>query len=155
MEKVPITREGQENLKQELDRLLKQERPANIKAIEVARSHGDLSENAEYHAAKERQSFLEGRITELQVRLGQSQVVEIEPGSYDRAVFGARVLLENMDTGEQKRITLVGPFESDPERGRISISAPLGQALLGKEVGEEIRVHTPSGVQEMEVIEIT
>jgi len=154
MEKVPITREGQESLRQELERLLKEERPANIQAIEAARSHGDLSENAEYHAAKERQAFLEGRISELQVKLGQCQVVEIDAGSYDRAVFGARVLLENIDTGEKKEIMLVGPFESDPERGRISISAPLGQALLGREVGEEIRVHTPRGVQEMEIIEI-
>jgi transcription elongation factor GreA len=154
MEKVPITREGQESLRQELDRLLKEERPATIQAIEAARAHGDLSENAEYHAAKERQGFIEGRICELQVRLGQCQVIDIDRGCYDRAVFGAQVLLENIDTGEQRQIMLVGPFESDPERGRISISAPLGQALLGKEVGEEIRVHTPRGVQEMAIIEI-
>lgn len=153
METVPITQAGLNKLKQELDRFIKEERPNNVKAIEEARSHGDLSENAEYTAAKERQSFIEGRIMELQGQLSCSEVIDIQ-GPYSRCVFGATVTLENMETGEEKVYTLVGPFESAPERFRISVATPIGQALIGKEEGDEIRVKTPKGYQEFLITNI-
>ncbi|MDY6852545.1 MAG: transcription elongation factor GreA [Thermodesulfobacteriota bacterium] len=154
METVPITREGYDNLKKELERLISVDRPANIKAIEEARAHGDLSENAEYHAAKERQAFIEGRVQELQVGLGECEVIDIA-GTYEKAVFGATVTMENIDTGEERTYTLVGPYESDPENGKISVSAPLGRALIGKEEGDDVKVKTPKGVQEFEITEIS
>lgn len=154
METVPITREGYDNLKKELERLLNVDRPANIKAIEEARAHGDLSENAEYHAAKERQAFIEGRVQELQVGLGECEIIDIA-GTYEKAVFGATVTMENIDTGEERTYTLVGPYESDPENGKISVSAPLGRALIGREEGDDIKVKTPKGVQEFEITEIS
>lgn len=154
METVPITREGYEKLKKELDRLQSVERPANVKAIEEARAHGDLSENAEYHAAKERQGFIEGRIQELQVQMGQCEIIEAK-GPFEKAVFGATVTVENVDTGEERTITLVGPYESEPEKGRISVVAPLGRALIGKEDGDEVKVKTPKGVQELVITEIS
>ncbi len=150
---VPITQEGLNILKKELDKLLKEERPKVIKAIEEARSHGDLSENAEYSAAKERQSFIEGRIMELQSQVAESQVEDIA-GPYERCVFGAKVTIEHSDTSEQKTYTLVGPYESAPERNRISIATPIGQALLGREEGDEVRVKTPKGIQEYVIIAI-
>jgi transcription elongation factor GreA len=153
MDLTPITRQGMEKLKRELEKLLKEERPRNIKAIEEARAHGDLSENAEYHAAKERQSFLEGRIGELENQLASSQVMEIA-GPYDRCVFGATVTMENTDTGEEKTYTLVGPYESAPEKGLISIATPIGKALLGREEGDEVRVNTPKGPQNYAIVSI-
>ena len=154
MERVPITKEGLEKIKTELEQLESVERPQNIKAIEEARAHGDLSENAEYHAAKERQSFLDGKITELKSVIGKSEVIEVESGTTDRVVFGRSVLLYNIDTDEEITYQLLGPYESKPEEGRISIHSPLGSALIGKEVGDEIKVNTPSGVQEFEILEI-
>jgi len=153
MNTIPITREGYENLKKELERLLKVERPANVKAIETARAHGDLSENAEFHAAKERQSFIEGRVNELQVNLGRCEIIDIG-GAHDRAVFGARVTVQDIETEEEKVFTLVGPLESAPEKGRISVVSPLGKALIGKEEGDEIQVQTPGGIKQMEIISI-
>ena len=153
MEKVPITREGYENLKKELDYILKVERPTTVKAIETARAHGDLSENAEYHAAKEKQGFLESRIIELNTQIGQSDIVQTDQ-EYDRCVFGAQITLEVISTGEQSCYVLVGPYESAPEEGRVSVTSPLGKALIGKEEGDEIRFKSPGGVQEMEIIEI-
>lgn len=154
MQTVPITREGYEQLKKELGRLIEFERPAIVKAIEEARAHGDLSENAEYHAAKERQGLVEGRIQELQTQLGQCEVVQIQ-GPYEKAVFGATVTVANADTDEEKTYTLVGPYESAPEKGFISVAAPLGQALLGKETGDEVRVRTPKGIQNLVITDIT
>jgi transcription elongation factor GreA len=151
---APITQEGLDMLKKELDKLLKEERPRIIRAIEEARAHGDLSENAEYHAAKERQGFIEGRIAELQIQVNSCQVEAIK-GPYDRCVFGATVTLENADTGEEKTYTLVGPFESAPEKNRISIATPIGQALLGREEGDEVRVKTPKGIAEYVILKIT
>ncbi|MBW2092718.1 MAG: transcription elongation factor GreA [Deltaproteobacteria bacterium] len=153
MEKVPITREGYEELKKELERMVKIERPENIKAIESARAHGDIAENAEYHSAKDRQAFIEGRINELRVQLGECEIIDPDQ-EHDRAVFGAKVTLEQIETGEQKRYMLVGPYESAPEKGKISVKSPLGQALIGKEEGDLVRVRTPSGLQEMEIVEI-
>ena len=155
MDKNPITREGLEKLKQELVHLEKVERPQNIRAIEEARAHGDLSENAEYHAAKEKQSFLEGRINELQSVIGRSEVIEVEGGPTDRVVFGRTVLLYNLQTDEETSYQLLGPYESDPENGKISVTSPLGQALIGKEEGDEVKAKTPGGIQEFEVVEIS
>ena len=154
MERIPITREGLEKLRTELNRLESVEKPQNIRAIEEARGHGDLSENAEYHAAKERQSFLEGKINELKAIIGKSEVLEVESGPADRIVFGRTVRLYNLQTDEEIMYQLLGPYDSDPENGKISVTSPLGQALIGKEVGDEIRVRTPGGIEEFEILEI-
>jgi len=155
MERVPFTKEGLEKVKAELAHIKKVERPDNIRAIEEARAHGDLSENAEYHAAKEKQSFLEGKINELGMVIGQAEVIDFENGPTDRVVFGRIVRLYNLETEEEVSYQLLGPYESDPEKGIISVKSPIGLALLGSEVGDEVRFNAPGGVQEFEVIEIS
>ena len=155
MDKMPITMAGLEKLKEELKYLQKVEKPNNIRAIEEARSHGDLSENAEYHAAKEKQSFIAGRINELQDAIGKAEVIDVEEGPKDRVVFGRTVLLYDVLGDQEISYQLVGPYESDPEKGMISIKSPLGQALIGREVGDEVKVQVPRGAQEFEVLEIT
>lgn len=154
MEKVPITREGYETLKKELELLKTVERPQNIRAIEEARAHGDLSENAEFDAAKDRQAFLEGRIGELEYKLGNADIIDPDSIPKDRAVFGCRVLLENLETGEEVKYQLVGPDESDIEKGRISVSSPLGRAMIGKTPGDEVILNAPGGRRSYELIEI-
>lgn len=155
MERVPFTKEGLEKVKAELAHIKKVERPDNIRAIEEARAHGDLSENAEYHAAKEKQSFLEGKINELETVIGQAEVIDVNSGPKDRVVFGRTVLLYNVEADEEVSYQLLGPYESEPEKGRISVRSPIGMALLGSEVGDEVRVKTPGGMQEFEVLEIS
>ncbi|MFN3533930.1 MAG: transcription elongation factor GreA [Desulfatiglandales bacterium] len=142
------------NLKEELHHLLSVERPTNIRAIEEARAHGDLSENAEYHAAKERQAFIEGRIMELQDVLARAEVIKPEGGKNSRIAFGVKVLLYDFEEDKEVTFRLVGPYESDPEKGCISVYSPLGQALIGKKVGDEIKVPTPSGLKEFEILDI-
>jgi len=154
LRQIPITRPGYERLKKELENLKSVERPLNIKAIEEARAHGDLSENAEFDAAKERQAFLEGRIMELQYKLGNADIIDTENLSKDSAVFGCRVLLENVDTGDEVTYQLVGPEESDIKEGRISVVSPLGQAIIGKTIGDEITIMAPGGRRSYELIEI-
>lgn len=154
MERIPITHNGYVTLKKELERLLSVERPKNIQAIEDARGHGDLSENAEYDAAKDRQGFLEGRISELQYKLSHMDIIDPEKLPKDRAIFGATVVLENIDTGEEVSYQLVGPDESNVEKGKISILSPLGKALVGKTPGSEVEVQTPGGRRCYELIEI-
>ncbi|RLC21788.1 MAG: transcription elongation factor GreA [Deltaproteobacteria bacterium] len=154
MEKIPFTTAGLEKLREELSRLEKVERPRNIRAIEEARSHGDISENAEYHAAKERQSYLEARINELNSVISRAEVIEVDDAPADRAVFGRTVTVYNLQTDEEIAYLLVGPYESDPENGRISVTSPLGQALIGKEVGDEVKAKTPGGIQEYEIVSI-
>jgi len=154
MEKIPFTKGGLERLKTEFANLIKVERPDNIAAIEEARSHGDLSENAEYHAAKEKQSFLEGRMNELQDVIGRAEVVDVDVGPLDTVVFGRIVQLYNLQTDEEIAYQLLGPYESDPENGKISVSSPLGQALIGKQAGDEVKAMTPGGVLEFEIVEI-
>lgn len=154
MERVPITREGLEKIKEELNRLERVDRPQNIRAIEEARGHGDLSENAEYHAAKERQSYIEGKINELRVVIGKAEVIEEESGPADRVVFGRTVLLYDVQADKEVQYQLVGPYESAPEKGRISVTSPIGGALIGARVGDEVQVRTPAGLQEFEVLEI-
>jgi transcription elongation factor GreA len=154
LDRVPVTREGYEALKKELENLKRVERPQNLKAIEEARAHGDLSENAEFAAAKDRQGFIEGRIGELGYKLANSDIINPDTLSKDKAVFGHRVLLENIDTGEDVEYQLVGPDESDIERGRISISSPLGRAILGKKPGDELVLEVPGGKRVYELVEI-
>ncbi len=154
MERVPITREGFETLKAELGQLKTVERPQNIKAIEEARAHGDLSENAEFAAAKERQALLEARIGELGYKLGNADIIDPDGQPKDRAVFASRVILENMDSGESVVYQLVGPDESNIEEGRISISSPLGKAIIGKKTGDEIVLQAPAGKRCYELVEI-
>ena len=154
MDRIPVTREGYETFKRELENLKRNDRPRNIKAIEEARAHGDLSENAEYAAAKDRQGFIEGRISELENKLATADIIEPDNLPKDRAVFGSRVLLENVETGEGVKYQLVGPDESDIERGRISISSPLGKAILGSKPGDELSFEVPGGKRIYELVEI-
>lgn len=154
MERMPVTPEGYEALRKELEKLKRVERPANIRAIEEARAHGDLSENAEYHAAKDRQSFLEGRIGELEYKMASLEVIDPTRLAKDRVVFGTRVLLENLETGENVEYQLVGPDESDVENGRISIVSPLGRAILGKKPGAEVMIEVPGGKRTYELVDI-
>jgi len=151
---VPITREGYETLKKELQHLKKIERPKNIQAIEDARGHGDLSENAEFEAAKDRQAFLDGRVGELEYKLSRADIIDPETLPKDRVVFLSSVILENTDTGENVEYQLVGPDESNVEQGRISVLSPLGKAIIGKKPGDEIILQTPGGQREYELVEI-
>lgn len=154
MKPVPITRHGFETLKQELSQLRKVERPKNIKAIEEARAHGDLSENAEFDAAKERQSFLDARINELEYKLANAEVIDPDTLSKEKAVFGCTVVLENVDTGNEVTYQLVGPEESNIKEGRISVGSPLGKAIVGKKLGEEIIINAPGGRRNYELVDI-
>ena len=132
MNRVPITKEGYEALKNDLEYLKKVERPKNIKAIEEALSHGDLSENAEFDAAKDRQAFVDARLSELEYKLSRAEIIDPQTLPKDRVVFASSVVLENIDTGENVTYQLVGPDESNIEKGRISVSSPLGKAIIGK-----------------------
>lgn len=154
MDRIPVTRQGYATLKKELENLKRVERPRNIKAIEEARAHGDLSENAEFDAAKDRQGFIEGRIGELEYKLGNADVINTDNLSKDRAVFGNKVLLENIDTAEEVEYQLVGPDESDIEDGRISVTSPLGKAILGKKPGDELTLEVPGGKRIYEIVDI-
>ncbi|MFZ5776114.1 MAG: transcription elongation factor GreA [Thermodesulfobacteriota bacterium] len=154
IERIPMSQEGYARLRQELDRLQKKERPAVIEAIEVARGHGDLKENAEYHAAKERQGHIEGRIMELKDKLGRAEVIDCTTIGCDKVVFGAVVSMEDLDTGETIRYQLLGPEEADVSTGSISVLSPIGRAMIGKSVGDELTVKTPGGMRQFEVMEI-
>lgn len=155
MEKVAMTREGLVALEDEFRRLKFEERPAIIRAIAQAREHGDLSENAEYHAARERQSFVEGRITELEGVISCAEVIDSSKLSGDIARFGASVLLADEDTDEEITYQIVGTYEADIESGRLSVTSPLGKALLGKTIGESVEVTTPRGFKSYEICAVT
>ena len=155
MERTPITIKGYASLKKELERLKKVERPENIKAIEEARAHGDLSENAEFEAAKDRQGFIEGRIGELEYKLASADIIDPDTLPKDKAVFGCTVILENIDTGEEINYQLVGPDESNIAKNRISVTSPLGQAMIGKKPGDEVKLTAPGGKRSYELIDIT
>lgn len=150
--KVPMTVEGAERLRQELEHLKKVERPRIVKAIAEAREHGDLKENAEYAAAREQQSFCEGRIQEIEAKLSNAQIIDIKniPQS-DRVIFGATVDLINLDTDEAVSYQIVGEDEADIKSRKISVSSPIARALVGKEVGEVVVVKAPSGDIEYEI----
>ena len=143
-DKVPMLQEGHRKLSDELKRLRSEERPAIVEAIEAAREHGDISENAEYHAAKERQGQIEATIADLEDRLSRAMVIDPTTLSGDKVVFGATVTLKDEDA-KKVRYQLVGQVEADAKDGRISYNSPLGRALIGRQVGEEVEVLTPSG----------
>lgn len=153
MEKIPMTRRGFDALDEELRQLKSVDRPAVIRAIAEAREHGDLSENAEYHAARERQSFVEGRIKEVEAILGRAEV--IDPARLNGAIkFGATVTIVDEDTDEQRTYQIVGESEADIENGLLNIKSPLARALIGKEPGESVEVRTPGGDRSYEVISV-
>jgi transcription elongation factor GreA len=154
MGRLPITRSGFEKLKKDLEMYKTVLLPANIRDIEVARAHGDLSENAEYSAAKERQSHIHGKIQEIENNLALSDVIDITTLCTDKVVFGATVCIEETDTGEPTRYQLVGPLESDLSERKISVTAPLGKALIGKKIGDEVEVKTPGGLRRFEIVDI-
>src|SRR5712692_10031669 len=137
--KIPITKKGYEALQAELERLKKVERPKNIKEIEDARGHGDLSENAEYHAAKERQSHIDVRIRDLEHKLAEAQIIDTSNLSTEKVVFGATVTVKDVQNGNEQRYTLVGQDEGDLKNGKISVQSPVGRALIGKRVGRSSR----------------
>ena len=153
MEKVPMTPAGAEKMKAELSRL-KEERPKISREIGVAREHGDLSENAEYHAAKERQGMVEARIKDLEDKLSRSEVIDPSKLSGDRVRFGAKVTLTNLDTDEESTYQIVGADEADIDSGTISVSAPLARALIGKSVGDEVTVQLPGGTRSYEIADV-
>jgi transcription elongation factor GreA len=154
MARNPITREGYNKLHKELENLKKVVRPQVIKAIEEARAHGDLNENAEYVAAKERQSFIEKKILETEQKLANSEIIDTINFPNDRVGFGSTVTLENPNNGGKVTYQIVGPDESDIPSGKISIASPLGKALIGKEVDDEVIVQTPGGVKKYIILEI-
>ncbi len=152
MQKEPITLKGAERLREELHQLKTIDRPRIIESIATAREHGDLKENAEYHAAKEQQGFLEGRIQEIESRLSHAQIIDVaslDPG--DKVVFGAKVVLINEDNGEQVTYQIVGDLEADISKGLLSINSPVARALIGKEVGDIATVNAPAGEIEYEI----
>lgn len=155
MDRIPITPTGYEALKKELEQLKTVERPQNILAIEEARAHGDLSENAEFDAAKEKQAFIETRVQELEYKLGNADIIDPKTIKIaDKAVFGCTVVLENIDSGDEVKYQIVGPDESDIQNGKISFSSPLGKAIIGKGIGAEIRINVPGGKRSYELVDI-
>ena len=155
MEKVPMTAGGHATLEGELQRRKSEERPRIIAAIAEARAHGDLSENAEYHAAKEQQSHNEGRISELEDMLSRAEIIDVSKLSGKTIKFGATVKLVDEDTEEEKVYQIVGDQEADVKQGRISVSSPIARALIGKEVGDSIEVNAPGGSKAYEILAIT
>jgi transcription elongation factor GreA len=154
MQRVPLTPNGYQKLQEELERLLKVDRPKNIKDIAEARAHGDLSENAEYHAAKERQSFIEGKIQELKTKLALAEVIDPSRINQSKVAFGAKVKVLDIEADEEYVFTLVGPDEADVRHGKISINSPVGRSLLGKEVGDTTIIKAPARTMEYEILEI-
>ncbi len=153
-DRIPMTPRGVKKLREELKRLREVERPKNVQDIEVARAHGDLKENAEYHAAKERQSFIEGRSREIDSILALSDVIDPAKLSGDRVVFGATVKLADTDTGEETTYSIVGDYEGDIKEGRLAISAPLARAMIGREKGDTVVLRTGKGSREYQVVDV-
>lgn len=152
--RIPMSKTGYQKLRDELNRLERVERGVVVKAIETAREHGDLKENAEYHAAKDRQGHIEGRIIELKDKLARAEVIDCSKVNSNIAVFGTIVQLLDLDTDEEITYQLLGPEEADVKKGSISVLSPLGKSMLGKEVGDEVKTITPGGTREFEVIAI-
>jgi len=153
-DRIPMTREGYSKLEDELRRLKSEDRPRIVREIEVARAHGDISENAEFHAAKERQSHVEGRIRVVEDRLARAQVIDPSGQTPDAVRFGATVVLIDVDTDERVTYKLVGEDESDVSRGHISVTSPVARALLGKGIETTVRVQVPRGTREFQILEI-
>ena len=154
MARIPITKKGYEALQTELERYKKVERPKNIRDIEEARAHGDISENAEFEAAKERQSHIDGRIRDLEHKLAEAQIIDTSNLSTEKVVFGATVTVKDLQSDKEQRYTLVGQDEADLKNGKISVQSPVGRALIGKRVGDTLEVQTPAKVAEYEVLNI-
>ncbi|WP_144185738.1 transcription elongation factor GreA [Elioraea rosea] len=154
MQKFPMTAEGLSRLEEELRQLKSVERPAVIRAIAEARSHGDLSENAEYHAARERQSFIEGRVAELETIIASAEVIDISKLSGSHVAFGAKVTLIDEDTEEEKTYQIVGAHEADITKGLLSISSPVARAILGKKKGDVVEVAAPGGSKQYEITQV-
>ena len=153
-EKFPMTPSGYASMKAQLQKLKNVDRPANSRAIEIARGHGDLSENADYSAAKEEQGLIEAKIRELEAKIAMADVIDPTKLSGARVKFGATVTIEDTDSGESQRYTIVGEHEADIKKGRISIGAPVARALIGKEVGDTVTVQNPKGKREYEVTQV-
>ena len=153
-DRVPMTKGGLERLKDELKRLKNVERPKIVKEIAEARSHGDLSENAEYHAAKEKQSHVEGRIQQVEHWIASAEVIDVSRHAGDRVVFGATVTLADADSGDEVRYRIVGELEADLKQGKISITSPIARALIGKSEGDVVKVQAPGGVREYEICSV-
>ena len=153
-DRVPMSRSGYEKLEEELRRLKSVDRPTIVKEIEAARAHGDISENAEFHAAKERQGQIESRIRMVEDRLARAQVIDPSGQALDQVRFGLTVELEDVETGEQVTYTILGEEESDAANGRISVTSPVARALLGKGVGDSVTVRVPKGTREFEILQI-
>lgn len=154
MDQIPVTKIGFENLEAELQNLKSVERPNVIAAIAEAREHGDLSENAEYHAAREQQSFIEGRIQELEAVVSKAKVIDPTTLSGDSVKFGATILIVDEDTDEEETYQIVGDYEADIDNGKLSISAPIARALMGKSEGDSVKVRTPKGERHYEILEV-
>lgn len=150
----PITRKGYNELLKKLEHLEKVERPQNIKDIAEARAHGDISENAEFASAKEKQAFIDGKMAELKIGINNAQIIDVENIDSDVVVFGATVHLQNVETGEKRAYTLVGEYETNIAEGRISINSPIARALLQKEEGDTVKVDAPGGVYEYEILKL-
>ena len=152
----PITAQGAQRLRAELDQLKSVQRPAVINAIAEARAHGDLKENAEYHAAREQQGFIEGRIKQLESELSHAQVIDVSALNVgDKVVFGANVVLADEESGEEKRYQIVGDLEADIKQGLIAISSPVARALIGKHAGDVVTIEAPGGTSEYEIVEVS
>ena len=154
MDQIPLTKTGFEMLSEELHDLKTVQRPNVIQAIAEAREHGDLSENAEYHAAREQQSFIEGRIQELEAVTGRAQVIDPTTLSGDTVKFGATVTIVDEETDEEETYQIVGDYESDMESGKLSMSAPVSRALIGKSEGDSVTVRTPKGATDYEILNV-
>lgn len=155
MDKIPMTKDGHDILTAELTDLKKVQRPQVIEDIAEARAHGDLSENAEYHAAKERQSFIEGRIQELESVLGRADVIDTSKFTGDTVRFGASVTVVDEETDEEHTYKIVGEYEGDMEKNKVSLTAPISKALIGKSVGDSVAVRTPKGEKDYEILEVS
>ena len=154
MDKVPMTAEGHSAMMDEVKHLKTVERPRIIKAIEEARSHGDLSENAEYHAAKEQQGWTEARVAELEDKLSRAEIIDISKLSGDTVMFGAKVTLIDEETDEKTAYQIVGEFEADVKKGKISVSSPIARAIIGKKLGDSVEVNTPGGGKSYEIAKV-
>ena len=154
MEKVPMTAEGHVSMMDEVKHLKSVERPRIIKAIEEARSHGDLSENAEYHAAKEQQGWAEARVAELEDKLSRAEIIDITKLSGDTVMFGARVTLIDEETDGKASYQIVGEFEADVKKGKISVASPMARAIIGKKLGDSVEVNTPGGGKSYEIAKV-
>lgn len=155
MDKMPITRAGYEKLKRDLEHIKKVDVPENVRAIEEARAHGDISENAEYAAAKERQSFIQGKIQEIENNLATSNVIDLKDLNGDKVVFGSTVVIMDVHNEKEEEYQLVGPYESDISQNKISVTSPIGKALIGRRIGDQAKVQTPRGIRILEIVDIS